>query len=63
MAKEGLRRLIEKAAGNAIPDNSCEHIRYPRAFHTCPFKEEVNDDKVSLCGCCKSCEEECAEDV
>lgn len=31
--------------------------------HTCPYKEEINDDYESLCTCCKDCEHECLMDI
>jgi len=31
--------------------------------HTCPYKEDINDDKESLCNCCEDCEHNCAMDI
>jgi hypothetical protein len=31
--------------------------------HTCPFREELNNDSESLCNCCANCQYECAMDV
>ena len=27
--------------------------------HTCPIREEIQDDYETLCTCCPSCESEC----
>ncbi len=42
----------------------CECGKAGQSDHTCPYKEEMDDDFVSLCNCCKDCEQECfiAED-
>lgn len=42
----------------------CECGKTGQSDHTCPYKEERDDDFVSLCNCCKECEQECfiAED-
>lgn len=31
--------------------------------HTCPFREDVNDDYEYTCTCCPYCTQECAEDI
>jgi hypothetical protein len=31
--------------------------------HTCPFREDVNDDSESLCNCCASCEAQCGLEI
>ncbi len=31
--------------------------------HTCPYKEEINDDSESECECCAFCEQECCWDI
>lgn len=60
---EGLRRLILKAAGHPLPANSCEHNPEPTELHSCPFQEEINNDKEFQCGCCKACTLECLWDT
>ena len=41
---------------------NCEN--YPAAEpHTCPYAEEINIDKTTLCNCCKNCESNCAQDL
>jgi hypothetical protein len=37
----------------------CECGKTGQSDHTCPFKEEKDDDFVSLCNCCKDCQQEC----
>ena len=39
----------------------CGHDGSP--MHTCPYKEDVNDDKESLCNCCRVCELNCRDDI
>ncbi len=41
----------------------CSHKDKRQELHTCPFKEEINDDHESLCSCCEACTRECAMDV
>lgn len=41
---------------------SCE-VREAQPLHTCPYKEEINDDTTSLCGCCEDCKQECCWDI
>lgn len=31
--------------------------------HTCPFKEEINNDCESMCNCCEECMHQCAMDI
>ena len=31
--------------------------------HTCPYKEEINDDLTSLCTCCCECKYQFAMDI
>ena len=31
--------------------------------HTCPFKEEINDDYESLCNCCEYCTQNCRWEI
>jgi co-chaperonin GroES (HSP10) len=33
------------------------------ALHVCPYAEEINNDSTTKCGCCASCERECAMDI
>ena len=32
------------------------------APHTCPFKEDMNNDKT-LCNCCTECQYQCCTDI
>lgn len=38
---------------------SCDGKNAATALHTCPYKEEVNNDSNSLCNCCAECRQEC----
>lgn len=31
--------------------------------HTCPYQEEIYEDKNFKCNCCPECEEQCALDI
>jgi len=31
--------------------------------HSCPYAEEINGDRDSLCDCCSDCEHECCMDI
>ena len=31
--------------------------------HTCPYKEDINDDHETLCTCCENCQNGCAMDI
>jgi hypothetical protein len=39
----------------------CENVA--AELHACPYKEEVFDDKTTLCNCCDACAYECAMDI
>lgn len=43
----------------------CEQCHAPVSgdLHTCPYKEEVNNDTEALCNCCSLCEHECDHDI
>jgi hypothetical protein len=43
----------------------CKCGKNPQAdkLHTCPFAEQINEDKESLCNCCEDCTYTCAENV
>ena len=34
-----------------------------KELHTCPFKEDINNDYDSLCNCCSECRYECCMDI
>ena len=31
--------------------------------HTCPFAEDVHNDKDSICNCCDECTKDCSDDI
>jgi len=31
--------------------------------HTCPYRQDINDDNKTLCNCCDSCQQNCADDI
>lgn len=31
--------------------------------HTCPYKKDIHNDQETLCNCCESCQDECADDI
>jgi hypothetical protein len=31
--------------------------------HTCPYAEEIADDRETLCTCCQECETQCCQDI
>lgn len=31
--------------------------------HSCPFKEDINNDSETQCSCCRYCTRECAMDI
>lgn len=47
--------------GPAVELCGCGNPAEP--LHSCPFKEEINDDSETLCNCCNDCRHECAMDV
>jgi len=32
-------------------------------LHVCPYKADIYGDETTLCDCCDSCRQECADDV
>lgn len=41
----------------------CKCGQEGRDMHTCPFKDEIENDKESLCNCCENCTYDCAMEV
>lgn len=31
--------------------------------HTCPYREEIDNDNETLCNCCDDCKQQCADDI
>ncbi len=31
--------------------------------HTCPYREDINDDHKTKCNCCADCQHECAQTI
>jgi hypothetical protein len=38
-------------------------VNEARALHPCPYASEINDDSESLCDCCETHTQECADDI
>lgn len=38
-------------------------VNEAKELHTCPYKEDINDDSESLCDCCSDCLHECSMDI
>lgn len=53
-------KINEESAFKKCP--SCEKNN-ANELHTCPFKEEINNDSETLCECCDDCTHECAMDI
>ncbi len=34
-----------------------------QSLHSCPYQEDVNNDKEYRCNCCQDCLESCAQDI
>ncbi len=32
-------------------------------LHTCPFREDINNDSETLCNCCEACTQECSDEI
>ena len=41
----------------------CKHKDKQQEPHTCPFLDDVHDDKETLCTCCPDCEQDCCDDI
>lgn len=44
-------------------ENKCKCGGKGAEPHTCPYDEDVNNDSVTMCNCCKECRDECAMDI
>lgn len=44
-------------------DTAYDCTNVPTELHTCPFREDVNDDSETLCTCCENCQHGCAQDI
>lgn len=31
--------------------------------HTCPYKEDIDEDIATLCRCCKECQQQCEAEI
>jgi len=40
---------------------TCEDVQHE--YHSCPYREEVDGEPNSLCNCCPSCTDDCADSV
>lgn len=61
---EKKKRKIKKSF-NYASDELCEscHNRTGQGLHSCPYKEEINNNSMTLCNCCEDCERECCQDI
>lgn len=35
----------------------------PEELHPCPYLEDAEGDSETLCNCCESCQNNCADDI
>ena len=64
MSKKGVtENKVEKA--NIQKIEWCQSCGWNKAeeLHTCPYKEEINNDSATLCNCCKECKYDCLRDI
>lgn len=45
------------------PGGHCRGKSVAEYDHTCPYSEEINGDRISMCNCCNVCAHECAMDI
>ncbi len=60
--KFNLDHIDAKHAESGCKCQSCKNSD-AKPLHTCPYKEDINDDRVSLCDCCDSCRQNCLYDI
>lgn len=41
----------------------CQKNKPEKKSHTCAYRVEINEDKETLCNCCRDCTARCAENV
>lgn len=41
----------------------CHGMNLAKPAHTCPFKEEINENYETTCICYDACQHECAMDI
>jgi len=41
---------------------TCDEQKFPEE-HSCPFKEDINNDPDTKCTCCPECTYQCAMDI
>lgn len=51
--------IIDKMPPKDCPEKELDH----KCWHTCPFKEEINNDYDTLCDCDVRQTRECAMDI
>lgn len=60
---ERVRRVRD--LGRQVHDEPCPKCEGhpPTAAHPCPYRNDVDNDGVTLCTCCASCTEACSMEV
>jgi hypothetical protein len=41
----------------------CEHVTGRAKAHTCPYKEDVENDHTTKCRCCETCQKTCEKSI
>lgn len=57
--KEGCKVIVEELKRKCP---HCEKGEYEED-HPCPFKDEIHDDRETLCNCCAECRYQCQMDI
>ena len=66
---DALQARVKELEERGVPaDGMCRGAtcgRKNRALpmHSCPYREEISDDPLTLCSCCEECQRECAMDI
>ena len=55
--------IMKKLANRDSPDLDGCYCKEQAQPHTCPYQEDVNDDKGYLCTCCHECRGDCLEGI
>jgi len=56
------RLFVELVVPSVCFCSNCK-IAEAERLHTCPFREEINNDFETTCDCCSDCEGECHADI
>jgi hypothetical protein len=53
----------ERKEESVIGASLCDCGKAGEDNHSCPFADEIHNDRTTMCNCCKDCQSECARSI